>query len=360
MDQIKTDGRDIDSAVALLSGEASEQVTTAHTPAPAKAEPWPAVPGAPQPDVTYYGRPLLKQSVWSIDIPLYYFAGGAAGAALVLGAAMQAGGRASNSRELRELSAICHWIGIAGSTAGAALLVHDLGRPARFLYMMRVFRPTSPMNMGAWILAGAAPTAILTGLCLNRRGWLGAVGEAAGYASGVFGAALSGYTGVLVANSAIPVWQEARRWMPVLFAASAASTTAGLLEVFYEGRHGSRITQVFGAIGRSAELAAASMAQSSASAVPRVGLPFHRGRGASLWKAASALTAASLALSLLPARRRPSRRLAGALAAAGSLCLRFAVHYISQSSALDARASFDRQRAVPATSDASRAPKPRL
>src|SRR5579862_9784876 len=103
MDQIKTDGRDIDSAVALLSGESSDQLTTAHAAAPAQAEPWPAVPGAPQPGVTYYGRPLLKESVWSIDIPLYYFAGGAAGAAMTLGAAIQIVTPRAR-RELRQVS----------------------------------------------------------------------------------------------------------------------------------------------------------------------------------------------------------------------------------------------------------------
>jgi formate-dependent nitrite reductase membrane component NrfD len=97
-------------------------------------------------------------------------------------------------------------MGVAGSSIGAAFLIHDLGRPERFLFMLRVFRPTSPMNLGAWILAGAAPTAIATALFINRRGLLGWLGESAGYASGVFGAALATYTGVLVANSAVPVW----------------------------------------------------------------------------------------------------------------------------------------------------------
>ncbi len=115
---------------------------------------------------------MLKQSVWSIDIPIYYFLGGTAGAALTLGAAIQLVSPRGR-HPLRRLSAICHWIGIAGSTAGAAFLIHDLGRPSRFLYMMRVFRPASPMNMGVWILAGAAPTAIATGLLVNRRGLWG-------------------------------------------------------------------------------------------------------------------------------------------------------------------------------------------
>ena len=141
-------------------------------------EPWDGVPQMTETDTTYYERPMLKQSVWSIDIPLYYFLGGAAGAALCLGAAIQLVA-SRNDRELRRLSSVCHWTGIIGSTAGAGFLIHDLGRPSRFLYMLRVFRPTSPMNMGAWILSGAAPTAIATGLFLNRRGLPGKLGKSA-------------------------------------------------------------------------------------------------------------------------------------------------------------------------------------
>ncbi len=219
-DPVATDGRDFDDRIGEVSGEAAEQRAT-HADERLQAvapQPWAQVPGVAEPSPTYYGRPMLKPPVWSADIPLYYFLGGAAGAALALGAGIQYAFRGDGRmRELRRLSARCHWIGIIGSTAGAAFLIHDLGRPSRFVYMMRVFRPSSPMNMGSWILAGAAPAAIVTGLFINRRGVLGAIGEAAGYASGVFGAALAGYTGVLVANTVLPIWQDARRWMPVLF-----------------------------------------------------------------------------------------------------------------------------------------------
>jgi len=339
---LESDGRDIDTAVAVLSGEASGQLAETHA----------QLAGIPEafrknPPATYYGQPLLKQSVWSIDIPLYYFTGGAAGAAMVLGAAIQAGSCGARADcDLRRLSVTCHWMGIVGSTMGAAFLIHDLGRPARFLHMMRVFRPTSPMNMGAWILAGAAPTAIVTGLFINRPGVLGWIGEAAGYASGFWGAGLSCYTGVLVAGSAIPVWQEARRWMPVLFAASAATTAASILDLFYEGREARRITRVFGTVGRCIELAAGGRVEQSASRVRRVGRPFRRGATGVLWKAAGVLTAASLVLSLLPDRSRRTQRIAGVLGAAGSLAMRFAVHYITNASARDPRASFDLQRSA--------------
>src|SRR5579884_2268377 len=203
VDPTPTDGRDIDTRIGVLPGEAAqqearpvEQRLQEITP-----EPWDRVPRFSGEDPTYYERPVLKPSVWSIDIPLYYFVGGAAGAALAMGAAVQVA--AGDEGGLRDFSKHCHWIGIAGSTLGAAFLIHDLGRPSRFLNMLRVFRPTSPMNVGAWILSGAAPTAIATALLIHRRAVLGEIGQAMGYASGAFGAALATYTGVLVSNTAI-------------------------------------------------------------------------------------------------------------------------------------------------------------
>lgn len=299
---------------------------------------------APQ-DITYYGAPMLKESVWGIDIPLYYYCGGAAGAALTLGAAVQLAARGHKfQRELRKLSARCHWIGIAGSTAGAALLIHDLGRPSRFLYMLRVFRPTSPMNMGAWILAVAAPSAITTGVLINRPGLLGYIGDCSGYVSGIFGAALAGYTGVLVSNTVLPIWQASRRWMPVLFIASAAATAASILDLFYAPDAARRVTQLYGTAGRIVELAAAKRVEQLASCIPKVGEPFHQGPAALVWKAAAALTAASLVVSLLPVKSEKKWRVAGFLGATGSLCLRLAVHYLSNASARDPRAAIQQQR----------------
>jgi formate-dependent nitrite reductase membrane component NrfD len=341
-----TDGRDIDTEMANLSGEGAQQKAQLEdqrlvelTP-----QPWDQVPSVE--GDTYYDRPMLKASVWTVDIPLYYFLGGAAGAAMTLGAAMQlAAHGGKRKKELKKLSQRCHWIGIIGSTAGAALLIHDLGRPMRFVYMLRVFRPTSPMNMGSWILAGAAPTAIATGLLINRGGFLGRIGEVSGYISGIFGAALAGYTGVLVSNTAIPIWQTSRRWMPVLFIGSAAATTASILDLFADGKAARSVTRVFGAAGRLVELAAAKRVEHLCDAIPKVGEPFHHGGPSVLWKAAEVLTTASLVISLLPGKSMKKRRAAGVLGAAGSLCLRLAVHYLGNVSARDPRSSFQQQRA---------------
>jgi hypothetical protein len=159
IDPVTTDGRDIDPGIAMLEGEGAQQQAGPVDRHLQRIVPetWDRLPEISEYDPTYYDRPMLKESVWSIDIPIYYFLGGTAGAAMTLGAALQLVCPRGGCRELRRLSAVCHWTGIVGSTAGAVFLIRDLGRPERFLYMMRVFRPTSPMNVGVWILGGAAP-----------------------------------------------------------------------------------------------------------------------------------------------------------------------------------------------------------
>jgi formate-dependent nitrite reductase membrane component NrfD len=337
--------RDVDTAMATLAGEGAQQRVKRddeHLKSIAPA-PWDRVPEIAGPDTTYYDRPLLKASVWSVDIPIYYFLGGTAGAAMTLGAALQLVSPRSG-HPLRRLSNICHWTGIIGSTVGSVFLIHDLGRPLRFLYMMRVFRPTSPMNMGVWILSGAAPTAIMTGMLVNRRGWLGTLREVTGYLSGMFGAALAGYTGVLVANTAVPLWQPARRWVPVMFMASSAASAASVIDILSNDPRTRALTRTFGTAGRVVEVAAAKKVEHEASRIPKVGEPLRRGGAAVLWKTASALTAASLLASLWPGRSRKLSVAAGVLGLAGSFCLRFAVHYASSVSARDPRAVFHQQR----------------
>ena len=197
VDPVESDGRDIDPLVGELAGEAAGQkVASISDPHFEKAaQTWKQIPAACEQDPTYYDRPVLKGPVWSWESPLYYFTGGTAGACLALGAAAQLDGSGRLNRLIRR----SHWAGIIGSSVSAVLLIDDLGRPSRFLHMLRVFRPTSPMNIGTWILSGAAPTAITAGLLLHRRGFLRWLGEGFGFASGVFGLGLA--TGV---SSALP------------------------------------------------------------------------------------------------------------------------------------------------------------
>ena len=209
--------------------------------------------GAPFPQATpqngYYQIPLLKQPPWTWEIPLYFFVGGAAGAAAVIGAI------ADYTGADRELVKHARWIAAAGSVISPALLVSDLGRPERFLAMLRVFKPQSPMSMGVWTLlgfsTGAAATAF-AGFLSDRYGpslpirVLENAGQAASLA---FGLPFSNYTGVLIGATAVPVWNSNAADLPLHFGASGLGSAVGLLELF-----GHRKSSALQALGFGAAL----------------------------------------------------------------------------------------------------------
>ena len=204
--------------------------------------------GAPFPQATpekgYYGIPLLKEPPWTWEIPLYFFVGGAAGAAAVVGAI------ADYTGADRQLVRHARWIAAAGSVISPALLIADLGRPERFLAMLRVFKPQSPMSVGVWTLlgfSGGAAAAAFADFLSERYGpslpvrVLENAGQAASLA---FGLPFSNYTGVLIGATAVPVWNRSAAELPLHFAASGLGAAVGILELM--GHHKSRALQALG------------------------------------------------------------------------------------------------------------------
>lgn len=204
--------------------------------------------GAPFPQASpengYYQIPLLKQPPWTWEIPLYFFVGGAAGAAAVIGAI------ASYTGADRELVRDARWIAAAGSVISPALLVSDLGRPERFLAMLRVFKPQSPMSVGVWTLVGFSTGAFATAFAGHLRDRYGPslplrVIENAGQAASLaFGLPFSNYTGVLIGATAVPVWNRNAGDLPLHFGASGLGAAVGLLELL--GHRKSRALQALG------------------------------------------------------------------------------------------------------------------
>jgi Polysulphide reductase, NrfD len=119
-------------------------------------------------------------------------------------------------------------IGAAGAASlSLAALIKDLERPTRFVNMLRVFKPTSPMSVGTWILSGYVP-ATLAAAASDVTGLYGPVGLLSTAGAALLGPAVASYTAVLVSDTAVPAWHEARHVMPFLFVASAAAAAAGL------------------------------------------------------------------------------------------------------------------------------------
>src|SRR3954453_4662972 len=129
---------------------------------------------------SYYGKPVIKEPVWTPEIPAYFFTGGLGGASAGLALAAELAGGDVLARRAWAVS-----LGALG--VSPALLISDLGRPARFLNMLRVFKVTSPMSVGTWILSGAGTA---TGVVAANR-FLGLfpdrVADVAAVAAGVLG-----------------------------------------------------------------------------------------------------------------------------------------------------------------------------
>lgn len=269
---------------------------------------------------SYYGRPILKPPAWKVpDVPIYLFAGGAAGASATMSVLARWTGRASVARGTRYVAA-------AGAGAGVVALVHDLGRPERFLMMLRVLKPTSPLSVGSWILAPFSGLAVAAAAS-QATGRLPVLGELAGLGAGALGPAMATYTSVLLADTAVPAWHEAYPQLPFVFAGSALTTAAGAALLTSAPPERGPVRRVLLA-GAGLELAAARRIEQGSGLV---GEPYRTGRGGSLLRAGRALTAAGAGLTVagaLARRRRLGRAadaLAGLAALAGGLSTRWGI-----------------------------------
>lgn len=273
---------------------------------------------------SYYGRPILKAPVWKQpDVPLYLYFGGVAGVSAVLAEGAAATGRPALQRVSRITAA-------SGAALGTVALIHDLGRPERFLNMLRVFKPTSPLSVGSWILAPFAGLA--TGAVLSDvSGRLPTMGRLAGLGAGVLGPPLATYTAALITNTAIPAWHEGYREMPFLFAGSASTAAAGIAMIATPTAQAGPARRL-AVIGAGVEITAAELL------LHRLGMvaePYQQGRPGTLMKAARNLTAAGVATTILGRRSRTLSVLAGATFQVASVLTRFGIFQAGLASAKD-------------------------
>jgi hypothetical protein len=183
------------------------------------------------PENGYYQKPLLKEPQWTPLVPLYFFVGGASGALGVIGSL------ADLLSADHELARRARWMAASGAAVSSVLLIADLGRPSRFLNMLRVFKPQSAMSMGSWVLsafstfAGISACADLLALRFGNGivpRTLRGVGR---FGSVLFGMPFHNYTGVLIGASVIPVWNNRIRSLPREFGMSGLQSAVALLEL---------------------------------------------------------------------------------------------------------------------------------
>lgn len=293
---------------------------------------------------SYYGRPIVKPSPWEADIPAYFFAGGLAAGSSIVAAGADVTGRAV----LRRTGRLGALVALGFSMAA---LVHDLGRPSRFVNMMRVAKLTSPMSVGTWILTAYSPFALAAAgaelVGLLPRGWRRGplrlapyVDRPAGLLAALFAPPVAAYTAVLLADTATPSWHSAYKELPFVFVSSGLAASAGLGLVAAPRAENLPVRRL--AVGASVvELAMEHRMESSMGITAE---PLHRGTPGRLMTAAKALTVAGAAGSLLAGRSRTMGVLSGVALMAGSLCTRFGIFEAGQESARDPRYTVVPQR----------------
>ena len=305
----------------------------------------------------YYDYPVVKRPVWTWEVPVYFWLGGLAGGAFLVCSAAELFGTDEDRQVAREGFAIA----AAAALPCAPLLIKDLGRPERFHHMLRIFKPLSPMNLGAWTLAAFTPVTMARAAAEAGRAGLLPRPLAAmarllprplmNAAGSMLGAVLAGYSGVLLGATNIPLWAKSKL-LGGVFMASAASSGVAAVTMMAAGRGAPNRTlhklSRLGTIVAVGELAAlgAYLQQTGKVADPLVKTTYR----VPFW--AGAVGLGSLVPLLLDqvARRGPGRFMRSLLAVSaacsivGSLALRWTIFEAGKESAGDQAASFDLSR----------------
>jgi hypothetical protein len=281
--------------------------------------------------MSYYGHPVIKQPVWTPEVPWYFVSGGLGGASAALALAAEDGSDVLARR--------ARLVSLAALGVSPALLISDLGRPERFLNMLRVFKPTSPMNMGSWLLTAAG---VSTGIATahDTLGLFPRIGRGSRMAAALFGLPLSTYTAALLANTAVPVWHEARRELPFVFAGSAAASAGAAATIVTPSQQArpARRLALFGAALGGVALRAMDRRLGD------LGRPYREDEAGRL-RRRSAVVSAAGAIALTALGRKRTAALAGsAMVLAGVVLERQAIFAAGFQSARDPAYTIEPQR----------------
>lgn len=332
--------------------------------------------------VTYYGRPMIKKPTWKWPIPLYFFLGGVAGGVALIGAAADLLGGERHKSTVRN----ARYLAVILAALCPIPLIQDLGRPSRFHHMLRIFKVTSPLNVGTWILSAfgavsgvlAAKQAAEDGFMVKRESGPGRLLRALpsgplAALHGLLGAGLGGYTGVLLAVTAVPLWAAAGILLGPLFLATSVASGAAALTLAGLLRRDTtrRAREDVAAVETAATIAQLGAIVAREALVPReIEKPLRRGFWGGVWQLGATGGGMVAPLALRLAVKVSGRRAGTAIEATaamlsliGALAERYALVEAGKQSAEDPLAYQELTRGAPgqarptAEEQARRAPK---
>ncbi len=289
-------------------------------------------------NASYHGNPVLKPPTWTWEVPLYLFIGGASGAAAVIAVVAYFAGELAVTRAAM-------WIALGGAFLSPPLLISDLGRPARFLYMLRVFKWRSAMSVGVWTLVAFSSAVAVAALCRE----LTVAGITISFVtqlepitlvfSALFGMLLASYTSVLLSVTAVPVWSENRRRLPIIFVAGGLGSASAVLELL---GFIIPVTQTLGLVASAIEAVMALVLEFRKRPVDR---PLREGASGQLLRIAALLSGlVPLVLRIGWSTSSDARYIAAISFLAGALVTRYGWLLAGRASSRDPQALFAIQR----------------
>ena len=274
--------------------------------------------------------PLVKPPVWTWEVPLYFWFGGIASGSAFCAIGCDVAGDRRAAASVRKVA-------LLALAPCPPLLVADLGRPGRFLNMLRIFKPRSPMSMGAWCLSGfgALSTGAVAADVLGRP----RLARGLGAGAALSGTYLGSYTGVLLATTSVPLWARSRLFLGPLFVATATATgaAAARLSLAAGGVPAADTTRsALGAVESGAMLAELALSAANERRLGPLARPLREGRPGRLMRTAKLAAGAGLALRALRPRAGARADLAaGVLTLTAGLAFRYAWVAAGRASAAD-------------------------